>query len=390
MNKVVTINLNGNAYQLEELGYEALRVYLDSAAQQLEGNPDRDEIIADIEQAIGEKCRALTGPYRTVVHTKQIEQIIAEMGDVDDGSTSQRSADPKAPRDAGQPKQPNPGADRPPVRRIYRIQEGAMLSGVCNGTAAYFNLDPTIVRVVFVLLSFLTFGGMVLAYVILSLVLPSATTPDEKAAAQGAPSTAQEFIRRAREGYYDATKHWGDKQARREWKRKFRYEMRGWRNQFHREAQTWQSNWQSSWASHPGAYRGLWFTLSVLSLVSAVITFGWILASVSLLTSGAVFGISFPPGVPLWAGLSIVFVVFQLVLSPLRAARHGLARHGWGGSPCAPALFGLSDGLVWLSVLVLLVWLADRYVPEAHRAFTHLPHALNAAAESVRNWWSRS
>ena len=52
MNKVITINLHGNAYQLEEAGYDSLRAYLDDAARQLEGNPDKDEIIADIEQAI--------------------------------------------------------------------------------------------------------------------------------------------------------------------------------------------------------------------------------------------------------------------------------------------------------------------------------------------------
>ena len=59
MNKVITINLNGNAYQLEEDGFEALRTYLESAARRLEGNPDKAEIIADIEQSIGDKFRAV-------------------------------------------------------------------------------------------------------------------------------------------------------------------------------------------------------------------------------------------------------------------------------------------------------------------------------------------
>jgi len=42
MNRVIPINLNGNAYQLEESGYEALRAYLDHAARRLESNPDKD------------------------------------------------------------------------------------------------------------------------------------------------------------------------------------------------------------------------------------------------------------------------------------------------------------------------------------------------------------
>ncbi|HUL53136.1 MAG TPA: hypothetical protein VLT83_06975, partial [Opitutaceae bacterium] len=80
MNKVITINLHGSAFQLEEAGYEALRTYLDGAARNLEGNPDRDEIIADIEQAIADKCRAVLGAYKNVVVAPEVSQIIAEMG----------------------------------------------------------------------------------------------------------------------------------------------------------------------------------------------------------------------------------------------------------------------------------------------------------------------
>ena len=45
----------------------AVRAYLDAAVRRLEGNPDRDEIIADIEQAIADKCRTALGANKTVV-----------------------------------------------------------------------------------------------------------------------------------------------------------------------------------------------------------------------------------------------------------------------------------------------------------------------------------
>ena len=41
MQKVITINLNGNAYQLDERGYAALLAYLETAERQLADNPDR-------------------------------------------------------------------------------------------------------------------------------------------------------------------------------------------------------------------------------------------------------------------------------------------------------------------------------------------------------------
>jgi hypothetical protein len=51
MQKVVSINLNGIAYQIDESGYDALVAYLETAQRQLRDNPDRDEILADLEQA---------------------------------------------------------------------------------------------------------------------------------------------------------------------------------------------------------------------------------------------------------------------------------------------------------------------------------------------------
>ncbi|MEO6004071.1 MAG: PspC domain-containing protein [Opitutus sp.] len=388
MNKVVTINLNGNAYQLEEIGYETLRKYLDNAARQLATNPDKDEIIADIEQAIGDKCRARTGPHRTVVLAKDVEQIIAEMGPVDDGSTHATKAD----EDAKTPPPPNePNSGVRPVRRMYKLQDGAILAGVCNGIAAYFRIDPSLVRILFVVLAFFTLGGMAVAYLALILILPAADTPGEKAAAHGIPSTAQEFIHRAREGYYEAAKNWNDKHARRQWKRKFRREMGGWNQRFKQEMRAhsaaWQSNWGQNWANHPGAYRGLWFTLSLLTVFTVAFTIAWILAMISLLTTGAVYGIALPAGMPVWAGVVVLFLIYHFAVWPLRASRHALSHGGWGGSHGAGSCSGPADALVWFVFLGFMVWLADRYVPHAHDALVSIPPLLDRAAASVRDWW---
>ena len=83
MNKVITINLGGTAYQLEEGGYDALRAYLETATARLQGNPDRDEILSDIERAIAEKFRALLGSHKTVVVTKEVAAVLAEMGPIE-------------------------------------------------------------------------------------------------------------------------------------------------------------------------------------------------------------------------------------------------------------------------------------------------------------------
>src|ERR1035438_9587908 len=83
MNKVIMINLDGTAYQLEDGGYDALRAYLETATTRLQGNPDREEILSDIERAIAEKFRALLGSYKTVGVTKEVAAVLAEMGPIE-------------------------------------------------------------------------------------------------------------------------------------------------------------------------------------------------------------------------------------------------------------------------------------------------------------------
>jgi phage shock protein PspC (stress-responsive transcriptional regulator) len=240
MNKVITINLGGNAYQLEEGGYDALRAYLETATARLQDNPDRDEILSDIERAIAEKFRALLSNNKTVVEAKEVAAVLAQMGqiEVEQGETagtgasstgSQSGASGQKTAEEGRAA----GSSGTP-RRLYRIQEGAVIAGVCNGIAAYMNIDPTLVRIAFVLLTI--FWGMgLIVYVVMAIVVPEARSPAEKAAASGFPSTAQEFIRRAKEGYYEAMRGFPDRKARREWHHRFKREIRA-------HADQWRDN----------------------------------------------------------------------------------------------------------------------------------------------------
>jgi phage shock protein PspC (stress-responsive transcriptional regulator) len=175
MQKVIAINLNGNAYQIDEPGYEALYAYLAEAGARLEGNPDAPEIIGDLERAVAEKCLRYLGRGKTVVSTAEMEQILREIGPVDGG-----------PASAGSPAGGVRYSPAPPwgPRRLYQIREGAMVSGVCNGLGAYFNIDPLFFRIAFVLAT-LFHGVGILAYLVLMVIVPYAKTSEELAAAQG-------------------------------------------------------------------------------------------------------------------------------------------------------------------------------------------------------------
>lgn len=56
-------------------------------------------------------------------------------------------------------------------KRLFRSRSERMVAGVCGGLAEYFNIDPTIVRVLFVAMSLLGGPGLIL-YIILAIVVP--------------------------------------------------------------------------------------------------------------------------------------------------------------------------------------------------------------------------
>lgn len=57
-------------------------------------------------------------------------------------------------------------------KRLYRVEEGRMLCGVCAGIAEYFKLDPTLIRLAWVVFCFLG-GSGILAYIIAAIIMPS-------------------------------------------------------------------------------------------------------------------------------------------------------------------------------------------------------------------------
>lgn len=57
------------------------------------------------------------------------------------------------------------------VKQLYRSKDDRWLAGVCGGLGKYFNIDPTIVRVLFILFA-AAVGGGILIYLILWIVIP--------------------------------------------------------------------------------------------------------------------------------------------------------------------------------------------------------------------------
>jgi len=62
-------------------------------------------------------------------------------------------------------------------KTFYKLPKQGQISGVCAGLADYFDIDVTLMRVIWVVGAFVTGGAVVLLYLILAMIVPS---PDEK------------------------------------------------------------------------------------------------------------------------------------------------------------------------------------------------------------------
>jgi phage shock protein PspC (stress-responsive transcriptional regulator) len=367
MQKVVSISLNGIAYQLEEPGYHQLRVYLERAEARLKDSPDRAEVMADLEQAIGEKCTRTLGPHKTVVSGLEIDRILAEMGPVE--SADDKPADSgfeagTAPVDSGVPYRPR--------KRLYQIREGAMWSGLCNGIAAYLNVDVTWVRIAFVVLTLITSGAMLLVYLVLWFIVPTAYTSEERAAAFGAPFSTEEFLGSAK-------KNSEESRERQRWRREWRRQQRHWQRQLQQmNEQVRQATANAApYMAQTGRAMAAVF-VPIAALIGAVLFVVFSLGLIELIAQHSIFGWNLPHGVPLWVGIVSLCVVYALASAVVRVIRHG----GTPGVVHHPGWAALHS-IVWIGATLLLFWVAYTFLPGVREVVDQLMWAADLTVNNL-------
>jgi phage shock protein PspC (stress-responsive transcriptional regulator) len=393
MNTVIIVNLNGIAFHLEEPGFQTLRNYLDRAQAQLAANPDKAEIMSDLEQAIADKCSHFLSSHKNVLTAAEIDNVVQQMGPVQSEGTAasagtERSASGSAHSSdsgAGAESAAQPGATQnapqgPSVRRLYQIREGAMISGVCTGIAAYLDVDVTVVRILFALFAVLTYGLGVTVYIALMLVIPFANTSEEHAAAAGAPFNAQQIIDRAKKHYaeFKDSKEWRQhwREQRREWRRKWRTERIWWGTNLQRNAYHFRTG--TGYAGQIIA--GL--MLPILAIGSTLLSCAMIAAIVILATTGSLLGWQITESMPLWAAVLILVLVFSALNSPFRHARKAIYVHQG-----AYNLFWFTAWyeLISLAFFAVICWIAYTRVPEVHDFFQNFLENVQAVWNNILN-----
>lgn len=208
----IHVNIGGIGFSLEEEGYRLLKEYLVQLEVRLHENPDRKEIISDIEARICELILDEQSP-ENIVSAPRIKEIIRQLG-LPDGAAGS-SDDKCAPQQTEYSKETL-------TKRLYRNPDGAKIGGVCSGLATYFQIEPTIIRLLFcspllllICVSVIPvinmlcpfFGVMIsvsiLLYLILWFAVPKACTPRQKLEMTGSPITVASISQTLSSDLYD-------------------------------------------------------------------------------------------------------------------------------------------------------------------------------------------
>ena len=184
MKKVININFQGRVVMIEEVAYDQLKDYIESLRLHFAEEEGHEEIINDIESRISELFEDVIKKGKPCVTQDDLQAIIDSIGrpsdfeqaDLADAGINS-SAHPHQERvntahGTNEEKNSKSTADSGRPRHLFRDENNKKIGGVCSGIANFFGIDPTIVRLIALVLLFV-YGTGLLAYIILWICVPS-------------------------------------------------------------------------------------------------------------------------------------------------------------------------------------------------------------------------
>jgi len=148
-----------------------LKQYTDSLRIHFANEEGRDEIINDIESRIGELFQERIKNGATCITDEDINAIINNIGRPQELADADSSTDSSYANKEQEFKGAYQQSAFTSGKRLYRDANNKILGGVCSGISAYFNIEPVIVRLLFI------FSGIgFLAYILLWAFVPSSTS----------------------------------------------------------------------------------------------------------------------------------------------------------------------------------------------------------------------
>ena len=172
MNEVVKIHLGRQAFTISVEARKELRTYLDAIAKQV-----RDQEVADeVELRMAELLSERGVKDDKVVLPADVAYLQKQLGDPNDFKDDEETSKTEVTGTT--------------EKRLFRDTKNAWVAGVASGLAAYFGVDPLLIRVLFVFGTF-AWGGSILLYIALWLLVPEAKTSSDRLQMAGKPITVE-------------------------------------------------------------------------------------------------------------------------------------------------------------------------------------------------------
>lgn len=187
MKKTVTVNLGGYVFHIDDDACIRLDDYLRKIEAGLTDPEEAKEVIHDIELRLSELFKERLGNDRQVINMDDVAYVIKVMGEpevINENGNGSAGATSSSSRIFG--------------KRMYRDPEGRILGGVCSGLAAYFGMDPVIMRIIMVL-TFFVLGPLL--YIVLWIAMPEAKTTAQKLEMKGEPVNVENIQRNIKDEF---------------------------------------------------------------------------------------------------------------------------------------------------------------------------------------------
>ena len=304
MNRIISINISGFIFNVDEEAFVRLQAYLDFLHKHFTKTQGGDEILADIEARISEMLLSRLSDRKEVVTMNDVEYIISVMGkpeELEDETETMDESEQDSKTNSNWQEQ-----QAKSYRRIYRDPDDKVLGGVCGGIAAYFLIDPLWIRLAF-LIGLFTFGTGFLLYIALWIIIPVAKSAAEKLEMRGEPVNISNIEKTVKENLKDV------KQKLNEWGNEVK-------EQFNDE--TYRANMKNSFrglGENLSSFivsmsMGLGRTIAVLLMTGSILVFIFLIAIFTGFNTVASF--SFPPFLlSLFSGrLQMILAVIGILL----------------------------------------------------------------------------
>ena len=190
MKKNIKVNVSGMLFNLDEDAYQVLENYLNKLERHFRNKEGSKEIIEDIERGIADMMSEKLGESKTIITIEDINEIIQQMGDpleIDDEE------------DTKQQNQESYSYNHNHQKRLYRDTEDKVLAGVCSGISYYTNIDVAWVRILFIILFFVSAGFISVVYLVLWIAVPEAETTAQKLDMRGQSINIDNIERKIKE-----------------------------------------------------------------------------------------------------------------------------------------------------------------------------------------------